>query len=61
MGPVCSMIALLPNNTLAVAFQESSIGEGCNDQSIFFKTSTDGGSTWAPHTVIMKDQFAVWG
>jgi hypothetical protein len=56
-----AMIAALPNNTIAVAFQESSIGEGCNDQSIFFTTSVDGGVTWQSPSVAAKADYACWG
>ena len=55
------MIVQLPNNTLAVSFQASAYGEGCNDQSIFFKISTDGGVNWTPHTVIASGDYAIWG
>ena len=55
------MIVELPHNTLAVAFQESSIGEGCNDQSIFLTLSNDGGRTWSPHTIAAHADYACWG
>jgi predicted neuraminidase len=55
------MIVALPNNAVAAAFQESSIGEGCNDQSIFLTLSHDGGQTWSPHTIAASADYACWG
>jgi hypothetical protein len=55
------MIVQLPNNTIGVAFQASAYGEGCNDQSIFFTTSVDGGVTWSQHAVIASGSYACWG
>lgn len=57
-----STITAMANGTLAAACQSSTIGEGCNDQSIFFSTSSTNGTTWTPHTVIASNPiYAVWG
>ena len=56
-----STIAELGNGVLAAAFQGSGISEGCNDQSIFFTTSTDNGTTWSPPVIALNDSYANWG
>ena len=35
--------------------------QGCNDQSIFFTTSVDGGVTWGRPSVAASGAYACWG
>ena len=54
-----STIQLLPTGALAVAFQAAHSTEGARDQSIFFKTSLDNGTSWSPHAVVASGDYAV--
>lgn len=56
-----STIEQIPGGPLAVAFQASKKTEGSDDQTIYFKLSTDGGHSWDAHTVAESESQAVWG